>query len=353
MCFQSNLHVHRQQFFTDILKWLNDPQPESRVRSIVGVAGLGKSWFMTNLFFELRQRANFLPIWLDVSKERFYPHDVENILDLDRQFPDCFTEAGRQEWLQWNIGLARHKCASPIVYDDTVAFTNMFTELVRQLCHNCGSLPVLLVDGYEEISDESRIDFLLEKICATFYGGDCTRIVIARRDDLPLPHHILSWQEKITELPPLDENQRAEQIKNRDAAKQINSAEALQPFLTGNAFINASLHQRVTGRADPEVITTDIEHCLYAALERGGLLITQINLNLLLDLAKLPDSWTNRDLNEQAQTRLEDPAVETLFQAGFIKQIKDTSRYQLDPDLSVLLQRYQENQQQIGEAQNE
>jgi hypothetical protein len=347
--YEPQLNVIRTSLHVQMHRWLADESPETRVKSVVGAVGMGKSWFMRNLFLNLYENNDFLPIWLDMGDKPFYPNiggEASESEQLSEQlYVSCQTDKGRRQWLEWVVKLVKGKSSNPIPYDSTIFFEYMFAALAQRLCRGNGPQPVLLVDNYDAVIEEGSRGFLLEHICAEFYGAGCTRIIITRRDDLRLPHNILASQEKIVHVPALDQDKRRQQM-SRLMKAELEMEHPLFPHLSGNPFINAALHDRIANRDPMPPIKNDWEECLSQLLEQAVTpypnKTAEKLLRLLRQLADLPSEWSGRDLFERKQLQIEDDHVTLLFQLGFIRQVRGRSYYQFEPELQFLLQKIQE-----------
>jgi hypothetical protein len=330
----ADLYVRRLIFFKKVWAWL-ETQSEERLWSLVGTTGVGKSWFIFDLFQQLANHNNFVPIWLDLSQ-------AVEIPIISQQF-DIISENGRKQWLTWAGKQAKKRCKNITKPDSSKSFDAAFALFIKELCQHCrGLTPVLLVDGYDDVLSESLRDFLLERTFNTFYKEGCTRLIITRRDDKNLPHHILGWNEQIHLLPSLNDQERETQIAKKERGEE--TALILAPHLSGNAWTNNFLYHQVISRNPTKLLADDIIDCLHALLERAGLEATQERLMHLQRLtSQLPRRWTARQLRDTLGLRLEDKNnIEPLFEAGFLKHVEGTPLYEIDLDLYFLLQEYHE-----------
>jgi hypothetical protein len=324
-------YINRVEFFEQTTEWLKAPSPNHRLLSIVGTVGVGKSWFMADLYNWLDKEEQFLPIWLNLRET-----DADILDIVGNPIFDITSIEGREEWLAWIVNQAKRKCASIRESFFLGTFTAKYEVFTRELCQTCPELiPVLLVNGYDELVSERARDFLLEHVVHTFFSSRCTKIIMSRLDEKSLPHGMLGWNEKITVLPPLRDDQAQKQLAS--LTKNTEVIDALFPFLSGNPWVNAFLLNQITNRYPIEITPNDIRACLQTLLKRADL-DPRSYLELLKNLSyNLPDSWTIRQLRQDLNMHVEDPLIESLFKAGFIRHIKGTSRYQIDPDIKRLL----------------
>ena len=331
-----DFYVNRDKFFEEIKEWLKRPNPNNRLLSLVAATGIGKSWFMVALYKWLFLENGFLPIWLNLSQ-------IADETDLIGLKPlDIKLESDRDWWLNYIIQESQKQCNRLTAAHPMATFQTQFDLLIQDLCNECQSItPVLLVDGYDEIATESEREYLLEHILHTFFGKYCTRLLITRRDDKKIPHHILSYYEAIMVVPPFEKDERHQQIEKRSINNQV--IEVIEPYLSGNPWINSFLHDQVASHNPIEVNQSILTRCLEALLHRAELQAIHDYRDLLVKMvSELPDAWTARQLRQELTLRLEESEIESLFEAGFIKNIEKTPRYQIDPDLYNLLQQLEE-----------
>lgn len=330
-----DFYVNRDNFFETIKEWLRSPNPNNRLLSLVAATGIGKSWFMVALCKWLNQENGFLPIWLNLSQ-------LADETDLIGQKQlDIKLQPDRDWWLNYIKQASQTQCKKLTAAHPMATFQTQFDLLIQDLCKECqGITPVLLVDGYDEIPTEDEREYLLEHILHTFFGKHCTRLLITRRDDKKIPHHILSYDEAIVIVPPFAREERYQQIKKRSTDDKVNKI--IEPYLSGNPWINSFLYDQIASRNPIEINQPILTRCLEELIDRAGLQATHDYRDLLVKMgSQLPATWTARQLRQEMNLRLEEPEIEALFEAGFIKNIEKTTRYQIDPDLYNLLQQLQ------------
>lgn len=339
--YQPKLYVQREELFEQIREWIHLPADEYRLWSLVGAAGIGKSWFMTDTYQRLRKEGNCLPIWLDLSQGAIYPDLGASAPEAGQPFPDCQTPEGRSQWLEREITRAKKVCPRVSDYNPHVAFSVMLRKFVQDLCQLCARyIPVLLIDGYEEVGDEASKDFLQEHIFSNFFGGGCTRLMIARRDKDGFGFHpTLAYVDKVVPLPPFEESQSQEQITKRRREKApaaIGIDQHVTPYLTGNPFINVQLFERAAINDPSSLGSYDFQVCLTAVLDRAGLGAN--HAGLLQHIARISLEWTKIELRDVCYISIDHPEMEDLFQAGLVYHVEGTGgRYKIDDGLHQLL----------------
>lgn len=335
--FDNDLNVPRQELLDAIYAWLRDPHPEYRLRSIVGTAGIGKSWFMTGLYQRLWDDSQFHVIWLDMSQSATDPFDKE------KNLPDCRTEDGRCAWLKKVAQDSAAKYTPDIfVFQPDAPFVSNFREFVNVIGRRNPPVCVLLVDGYDEVLVPDHQDFLQEHILSRFWGGNNTRILLARRDEDIISHPILSWNDDPVRLKGFQESQSREQVQRRAKnTKDIQITpdripQIFAPYFSTNPFINTFLFNRLIKNTPLTLKSIDIDACATAVISRAGL--SSNHLQLAKNIAQtLQEEWTARELSDILTIDLEDATLSDLFKAGIVYQIPGTAKYRIEEGLYGLL----------------
>jgi hypothetical protein len=153
------------------------PGPESRLFSIVGPRD-GKTAYIKSLDEQLK-----------VKK-----HPV-------LRYGGRSTQAGDlHQWLEGEADKLKEQGVD-LVRDRTVAFASALDVVMRQL--RSASTPVLLIDGYDELSTDDRA-LLEEELIVPFLfppsGEASTLVVIARDEDNALSDPMLRWEEDVVEV---------------------------------------------------------------------------------------------------------------------------------------------------------
>jgi len=335
--FDNDLNVSRQELLDEIELWLHDQHPEYRLRSIVGTAGIGKSWFMADLYRILREDTRFHVIWLDMSEPAIDPFDKERVL------PDCRTEDGRCAWLQ---NIAQDSTAlytsNTYTFQSDAPFIPNFNKFVNMIGQQNPPITVLLVDGYDEVVEPHHQDFLQEHILSRFWGGGNTRILLARRDEDIISHPILSWNDDPLRLRGFEEHQSQEQITLRaekTSTVQVDPAQItsiFSPYFSVNPFINTYLFDRLITNTPASINQSDVEACARAIIDRAEL--KDQHLVLIKNIVNtLPAEWVARELSEYLKMSLENELLDQLFKTGVVHQINGTARYRVEEGLHSLL----------------
>lgn len=320
--FQAELYVERTKLTQDFLEWIDNLKPSPRLLSVVGAAGSGKSWFMSNLFLHLRQKENILPLWLDLSLQPLRPDGYSSI--------QVSEEQGRLDWLEeiiQQIALLKDK----IPFDRTATFAANFHHFTRLICRSQPRV-VLLVDSFDEVPLEET-PYWEESVFSLFLSGACTCLIIARRDAYALAHPILRWNDIVIELPGLEPFERQEQVKARLHKEPGRQVPDLSPYLTGNPFVNAVLLRRLENKS--HLSSDDLNACIEEVMLRVNAPEPRVVWDLV---SKLPPTWTARQMVDRTEMRIDDPRLATLFQAGVVSHISGTAMYKVDAGIYQLIQ---------------
>lgn len=335
--FDPVLNVSRQSVIDDFLAQIGTV--EGRFVSVVGAAGIGKTWVMADAFSQmvkLPEDRRVLPLWLSMTKGSHYP-------GTDEVVPDCSGENGRIQWLKSamakiNQALGQQKMA----YDDTYDFDVNFDAFCQTICKEMpGWCPVLFFDGFDDLI-LPETDYWQEKI-AQFWSPQCTLTFLGRRDNKKIDHPVLEWDEAIVTLRPFVDEQRDEQITKKERAlpnppNPTPPAQVLDGYTTGNPFINAWLFDYVVQYHISSFTRADLEACLDAYLVRANVPVSSRDLVIQLG-QELSSVWTTSDLEKLApKIKVDDPPMKPLFANGIVCHIKNTPRYKLDDGLYELIQ---------------
>ncbi|MCA9922923.1 MAG: ATP-binding protein [Anaerolineales bacterium] len=312
-----------------------------RFFSLVGAAGIGKSWLLNALYRHVLEQGNvFVPLWLDLSPEAAHP------IDKNVMLPDCHDENGRLAWLQWWIEETNKICGIQVaVFHEGSSFAVNLGLFLQSLCaHNPHLSPIMFVDGFDDLNDSTAGDFWQEQVMARFWGESCTCLFLARRDQQMLTLPVLIWNEEVMPLPGLTRREdQEEQIIRRSRYSEEPAPDPdmmraiLAQYMTSSPFLNTCLYHRAIQTIPPSVNANDIARCLEAFMNRAGLSAGSVSLVSRL-VRELEAEWTVRDLRRLVPPiRLEDPEMVALFNAGIVQNIDRTPFYHVDEGLRALL----------------
>jgi hypothetical protein len=348
--YQSTLYVPREDLFSQIKGWILSSPDDYPLWSLVGAAGIGKSWFMVDTYRRLRREYNppCLPIWLDLSQGAVYPNLDDSAPEAGQPFPDFRTENGRRQWLENIINQVKIVCPAIVSYNPTVTFDSLFAKFTASLCQDCAEYnPILLVDGYDEIFSNQDREYLQEHIFAAFLSESCTHVLLARRDTYLLTYPFLRWNDKEILLTGFDEEQKKNQLDRRE--RQLQKAgekahitaqitRAISPYVTSNPYINTFLFKRAASNTPPRIqYPDDLEACIQVFATRAGLDSDSIAL-LKLIAQELPDQWSAGILNVRLGIKIDNKRLGHLFESGIISLIPGTARYQIESGIYRLFQ---------------
>lgn len=374
--FRSELYVPREEPLKSLLDWVHQHSPEFRLRSVIGPAGIGKSWFLANLYLRLIERNHCLVLWMDLGVRSKSPSNSDPL-------PEMTSPDGQDEWLETAIDLANHCCDVRTVAGGP--FSQRFKAFISSLCRECkpGSTIVLLVDGFDELTSIANRNYFQERVFAEFLGQPCTRIILARRDEHMLTHHYLRWNEELIQLSGLEADQPEDQLvrrkrilqdvlRNEDRSqKQVRLQELLpgsfEPAiykrlesldaneldtivesiiryipLTPNPLINTCLFSHAVTRNPVGLNPNALRLCIQEVADRAGIKRQAIDV-LQKIVYQLPHRWTARELYNKLQLDVNDPNIEALFQSAVIFHVPGTTRYATDTGMHQLISKFFEH----------
>lgn len=353
-------YVERQptpKSFADWAEQRKPSQPSTRLRSIVGPPGSGKTTFLWALTRILRER-RLVVVQLDLTSKTLQQPTVwliGELKELERAGHIVLTIAPEQ--------LANQD------------FHRVWLVLVRALRNQPA---VLLVDGFDETDSANRgwieYEVLVPFLFRSGERGE-SRAVIARRDEYALTEATLRWEDDVHPLQGLRDEQTIKQIDERlaavaravqDARKILEWPDApaaiidlavtfnetdraalinrLKQCLTPNPFVNLLLLQRQLQRPDEPLNVTDHRACLENYLRRAGLKATSSDeLIALINRQNDPSSFRLSDLSEKQGHFEVRERVKGLIEAGMVSQIPGTARYRFDPAIIQLVKRLKDN----------
>ncbi|MCB8917485.1 MAG: ATP-binding protein [Ardenticatenaceae bacterium] len=369
--FRSELYVPREEPLEDLLGWVRQQSPEFRLRSLIGPAGIGKSWFLAHLYRQLNDTNHCLVLWMDLGVNALHPRS-------GRQLPEMASPGGRNEWLDTAVEEAGQCCQIQQLANGP--FAERFRAFISALCEKCppGSVIVLLIDGFDEMSNPSNRDYFQEHIFAGFLGESCTRVVLARRDEYMLTHPYLRWNEETVLLSSLKPEEQVDQLVRRksileQALQQANAEEKraqlralfpddidpkviyqlesetstvaatilerITPHASANPLINTCLFSHAAIRVPAGFTATDLSSCVQEIITRAGL--KPADAEVLKKIVQLlPEDWTARELRDALSLDVNHPDLERLFGSGVIAHLSGTARYTTDKGIYRLISDY-------------
>lgn len=352
-------YIERNLSIEEFVKWARGSSPRStRLRSVVGPPGIGKSTFLKLLQDRLQlDGERVLMFDLAPSKEKSLVGVLHDDLDKHAR--------------EWKVFFAS---------DRSVLFASALDAFLRSVSE---TRLILLVDSFEEVSEAEReameAQVLIPFLFQAGGRGDERYAVIARRDEFALSDALLRWEDEIYTLEGLDAakaNEPAEQIQRRlqaiaatsgspdDVASILeweeeasplkdkeagrifkctgSSAEAiverLAPHLTPNPYINLALLRRQLLRPDGELGAEDYRAVLDAYLRRAGLPETTTYGNTLIPLSGRMDKDGKISQPEYRSNAGQAAELEALMSAGIIAYSYPHD-YHMEPGVFQLVQR--------------
>lgn len=317
--FDPVLNVRRDVLMNDMLEWVELSSPSFRLRSVVGSAGSGKSWFMADLYRELqRKNPSIIVVWMNFSARPVHPV---------RQEPEPVLH-GLPGWQNWMAQISGQTLPSQ---------ADVGAKLSEFLKHqgNIYEKIIVLADGFDEIPSQDR-RWVEEHVLAVAFADEKVRLIMTRRDQDALNHPILRWNDEVYKLPGLTPDERQEQIKRRHQSLPLSISivtGSLEHFLGENPYANTRLFDRFRGRQGQILTVDDLKECARDISRRAGLLDGAFDL--LEKLARyLPRIWTVTHLSNELDMRVDD--LEPLFEAGLICQATGKAQYETDSGIYAL-----------------
>ena len=368
-------YVERNVTVASMVEWLHEPNPKTRLCSIVGPPGCGKTTFVKRLHATLHNTPAPQCCISFLSLERQGgPREATHNTNPDP--PPPRPEAICVEWLSDTVAKAPELFPNFTLAPGTEELSKQMHDFVRALCGsvNCQPPPLLLVDAYDELEVNSR-NWIEQEVLYPFLfplnvSNPNTRIIIARRD--PYGLEALKWEDRVLALDPLNSPEQTKQIEQRleymlqpeqpidwaqvppgaKAALQrlgesgiVSFVELLRESLTPNPFINVLLLERQLEKLNVPLTSGDYKACLAAFVERAGLEPQYIEL--------LSDNIRQVDYKPFPAVRSigsqEDKG--RLIEKGIVSQIPDTPRLQFEGAVVHLVKKMDEDAAQGEEPQ--
>ena len=312
--YDPNLFAGRDTDLQQIAAWLRNPG-DRRLRSITGSPGSGKTWLLEKVS---RQYTN-------------------HCIVLQTKAPALASPAGASREIDQLVTMAANRCdfkPDPLL-DSILAPERRMEELGRQVCAHCSPrIPLLIVDGIDELAPQVGWNGVENLLLAFLRGGSCACALIARRDEQALGLFGLRLIEVVHPLGGFNPQETQDQVTKRFAyrhrlAPSPNFISFLQnqiPEYDGShPSMNAFLVDRMAhwmARSPLTLTADDLEDCLRDTV--GGLLSDQA-LDLLQVLC-CQDDWTLTDLQDSG-IHIDDPRIMELFHLGIL--VEAPPRYRI------------------------
>lgn len=302
--YNADLYVARPIIEGVILEWLNDPQPQHSVRSLVGPPGTGKSWLLAHF----RDKTN-----PSCGKLYLTARDLINGDHRDR--------------IKQNLIRAANECCPELMYPETSLPTleAIIEGLSERMIRKCRlNFVLLMVDGCDDLDEPEefdRVQVVLTKFFAEHTVG--FRMLIARRSQLT--HYKLRKHDQPIEVevfraldgPDSPEEQKRKLLQLKGIDPDTIELRSILPkghhYQWNHPFINCFLLSRHSQGAP---LTLDaLRLCCLALVnrpiaplgdpERHPVLDDEM-LDTLIELSiRLPEQWDGERYKMVAQRELE------------------------------------------------
>lgn len=351
--YDSNLFVDRQQILAAFREWVGDPLPPNYLRAITAPAGAGKTWVICHLREELLNM-NRCVFMLDLS------------LQSTSGSPESLTSRLLGAIKEWFHAAQERCCPNIRAFIPGANLEANLDVLVEDLCLNCppATLPVLLVDGFEEIPEETDRHWIEEGIVKRFLGRSCTRVLIALRDPASIKN---SWLRrhmgKSFNLDLLTKNEAREQYGKRGQDILDQLSPLVEPYEFDHPLLNAHLYtkaierERMVASGNSVSLEPDeILYCLQEMLRPTASDSEPDNLvGLLIQAACLTnsdeeflDNWSPEEYRNIVGEQYW-PRLEPLYQRGLIET--NGRLRQVTQGVRQLARAWQARQARVAHAQ--
>lgn len=347
--------------------WATTNAPHTRLRSVTGPPGGGKSTFLRQIETKLLPDSRcFLLPPLKFSGS-------EEVTQSVHQWMDDIGPATRRQGYH-----------EPSIVSGSTDMKQRWIKITGQLPRICSSRTrVLLIDGFDELPVDKRQwveEIVIKPFLLPGHGdsGTGNRCVIARRDEFALREAVLRWEDDVHPLKGLARDQQTEQIERRlgvirnrpadEARARLEWPEANDPyvgaeeqaaittavnfavrlnemqtralvdllkdFLTPNPFVNLLLLRRQFLHPVRPLNSNDCQDCLSCYVERSRVPHMTVGevIGLVQRLAN-PASFTLRDANNP----IGNTQFHELRDAGLVTLIPGTARYRFEPAVIQLV----------------
>lgn len=307
--YDSLLFVDRPTVLEMLRRWAQNPA-RSRVMALIGPPGSGKSWLLQRLQ-ELLSNSQ-LTLWLNIPT--LLQTKAENNNDERGQMLD---QDAFQTWLNDSQQRARRFCRNFGQIGHIPSPEAQVDHLAQRLSQcNLSFPPLLLVDSYDEITEDQATYFSLHFL-DRFLSGPSTRILLAARSEYVLRGDRLLRD--IEYLPLVKEDPLGKEFAGKQYQKwfQQKFPEQSLPedrdwmgryqyYSWSNPAANYCLFERAW-KGNPPALQPlqkqDFQDAIQDVVQRGGRYpaLSPEELNVLQKLAELPPLWSS----SQAEDKLE------------------------------------------------
>lgn len=318
--------IDRPRVLEKIRDWIYNPAGETqrgnqRVLSLVGPPGSGKTTLLKHL------AAN-------------PPHNIKTMaLPHPSAFlsGDSIPEDSARQILGEVFGILPDPHATP---------TAIAQNWVKEQCdYNPHLIPVFLADGYDEISP-SQARVYSHKILEALISRECTRLIVAHREDIGLGSLTLRRHQHVLNLNEFEDIDREFAFKQFEHLAKTHGGSAVteielwmktfNEYRWENPLLNELLFEKAwdaNGKTLNPPNATTIEQIVAESVTRSGRFprLNEKQIRYLYSLAELDETWSG----DTAADKLNisnfylDEDIRGLFGCGLIIEIPDSIEHRL------------------------
>jgi hypothetical protein len=357
--YDSRLYIERKTITAAIARWLDNPNGK-KIFCLTAPPGSGKTWILERVHDLARNHFSQCQVvlWLEVpclvdaasdpSNPQFFPAKIETWL----------TEA----YIQAGIGF---KISYLPAFNPLMDYSASIQQLVEIVCGGDAHCKVLLiVDGYDEVP-ETHQEFFADTVLVPFNLKECTRTLIAYRDQSGFSQLELRLNQEIFPLADNDPLNPVEQFEGfrREYRHGLAGAPQVQfedlrrqlvYYQWKNPFANYFLFDKALARVDGALIdfqSDTIKACIHALLERPYTDLDDAQIRLrypqieendyqkLVKLADLGEDFTVEEIARELHIAVfTDEFIKNLISLyGVLLYVEGTQKYRLVDSIRTLL----------------
>jgi hypothetical protein len=355
--YNPQVFVDRPAAMSEIRQWTDAGTLEKRVISMIAPPGGGKTWMLRNLAEEWNNPGERLVVWMDVP----------TLIDLSQK-QDGNRMIREDEFLEWfrNAHAEAEKRFHIGHINEITEVSAMLSEFVRRICaSNPSKAPLILVDGYDELTD-AQAEVVGLRLLQPILERECLRLLIAHRPERTIKgdairlkvrefllhqHDPLSLDFAIRQFNLLFQ----EKYPGDSLPDPTSWMNRLQCYRWNHPLANCFLFNRGITRNWEDLTSQDFYNCCVKVITRpannGALRFSPLNPEEFRTLhyiaSKFDDNWSQDQLEHLLGINnfIMDDTVNKLFNLGLIVMVSGIlPLYQICDGLRELLREMDINQ---------